>query len=50
MIYLKGQRSTFTQIMLHNKFEGNRPSGSGEEEFKRDFTLFEHGGHFGHVS
>ena len=35
--------------MLHTKFRGNRPSGSGEEDFK-GFTIYERGGHLGHVT
>ena len=34
--------------MLHSKFHGNRPAGSGEEDFYRVFTIFGHGGHLGH--
>ena len=34
--------------MLHTKFRGNRPAGSGKEDFKRDFTICGHGGHLGH--
>ena len=34
--------------MLHTKFRGNRPASSGEEDFKRVFTIFGHGGHLGH--
>ena len=34
--------------MLHTKFRGNRPAGSGEEDFKRVFTICGHGGHLGH--
>ena len=30
--------------MLHTKFRGNRPAGSGEEDFK-GFTIYGHGGH-----
>ena len=30
--------------MLHTKFHGNRPAGSGEEDFK-GFTIYGHGGH-----
>ena len=33
--------------MLHTKFRGNRPAGSGEEEFKKVFTICGHGGHLG---
>ena len=36
--------------MLHTKFHGNRPAGSGEEDFKRVFTIYGHGGHLGHVT
>ena len=36
--------------MLHTKFRENWPAGSGEEDFSRVFTIFEHGGHLGHVT
>ena len=37
--------------MLHTKFRGNRPAGSGEEFFKRVFTIYGHdGGHLEHVT
>ena len=36
--------------MLHNKFRENQPTGSGEEGFKRVFTIYGHGGHLGHVT
>ena len=35
--------------MLHTKFNGNRPAGSGEEIFKVS-TIYGHGGHLGHVT
>ena len=35
--------------MLHTKFRGNRPAGSGEE-FSRVFTIKRCGGHLGHVT
>ena len=35
--------------MLHTKFRGNRPSGSGEN-FLRVFTIYGCGGHLGHVT
>ena len=35
--------------MLHTKFHGNRPAGSGEEDFLR-FLPYGHGGHLGHVT
>ena len=36
--------------MLHTKSRGNRLTGSGEEDFYRDFTIYGHGGHLGHVT
>ena len=36
--------------MLHTKFQENRPAGSGEEDFKRVFTIYGCGGHLGHVT
>ena len=33
--------------MLHTKFRGNRPAGSGED-IQRVFTICWHGGHLGH--
>ena len=36
--------------MLHTKFCGNQPAGSGEEDFQRVFTIYGHGGHLGHVT
>ena len=35
--------------MLHTKFRGNRPAGSGEDFFKV-FTKYGRGGHLGHVT
>ena len=35
--------------MLHTKFLGNRPAGSGEEDFLKGFYIYGHGGHLGHV-
>ena len=35
--------------MLHTKFSGNRPAGSGEEGFRRVFTIYGRGGHLSHV-
>ena len=34
--------------MLHTKFRGNRPAGSGD--FCRDFTIYGRGDHLGHVT
>ena len=36
--------------MLHTKFRGNRPAGSGEEDFLRVFTIYGDGGHLGQVT
>ena len=36
--------------MLHNKFHGNQPAGSGEEDFLRVFTIYGRGSHLGHVT
>ena len=36
--------------MLYTKFHGNRPPGSGEEDFWRVFTIYGRGGHLGHVT
>ena len=35
--------------MLHNTCRGNRPAGSGEEDFE-GFTIYGRGGHLGHVT
>ena len=36
--------------MLRSKFRGNRPTGSGEEDFRRVFTIYGRGDHTGHVT
>ena len=36
--------------MLHTKFCGNRPTGSGKEDFLVVFTIYGRGGHLGHVT
>ena len=36
--------------MLHTKFSENRPAGSGEEDFRRVFTIYGRGGHLDHVT
>ena len=36
--------------MLHTKFRENRPTGSGEEDFLRVFTIYGRGSHLGHVT
>ena len=36
--------------MLHTKFCGNLPTGSGKEDFLVVFTIYGRGGHLGHVT
>ena len=36
--------------MGHTKFQGNWPSSSWEEAFFKNFTIYGHGGHLGHVT
>ena len=36
--------------MLHTKFRGNRPTGSGEENLLRVLTIYGRGRHLGHVT
>ena len=36
--------------MLHTEIRGNRPAGSGEEDFLRVFAINGRGGHLGHVT
>ena len=36
--------------MLHTKFQGHWSIGSGEEDFFKVFTIYEHGGHVGYVT
>ena len=36
--------------MLHAKFQNHTPSGSEEEDFKKKFAIYSHGGHLGHVT
>ena len=36
--------------MLYTKFREHRPVGYGEEDFGRVFTIYECGGHLGHVT
>ena len=36
--------------MLSTKFQGHQIIGSGEEDFFKDFTIYRHGGHVGHVT
>ena len=36
--------------ILHAKFQDNRTSGSGEEDFEKFFTIYGLGGYFVHVT
>ena len=36
--------------MLHTRSQGHQPSGSGEEDFERVFTIYVGGGYLGHVT
>ena len=36
--------------VLHTKFRVKRPTGSGEDDFERVFTIGGHGGQLGHVT
>ena len=36
--------------MLHTKSQGHWPSGSGEEDFLKVFTIYGHGGHLCHMT
>ena len=36
--------------MLHTKFHENRPACSGEEDFRKVFTIYGRGGHLAHVT
>ena len=38
-----------TEVLLHAKFQNQRPSGSGEI-FINVFAIYNHGGHHGHVT
>ena len=37
-------------LMLHAKFQNHRPSGSEEEDFEKNFAIYSHGSHLGHVT
>ena len=36
--------------MLHTKFQGHWPFGSGKEDYLKVFTIYGHGGYLGHVT
>ena len=48
MIYIKF--AELLPLMLHNRFQNHRPSGSGEEDFLKVLAIYSHGGHLGHVT
>ena len=48
MIYINYDKPA--SPMLHTKFRGNRPTGSGEEDFLKVFAIYSHSGHLGHVT
>ena len=48
MIYINFEEPE--SLMLHAKFQKHTPSGSGEEDFLKVFTIYSHGGHLGHVT
>ena len=37
-------------LILHAKFQNHRPFGSGEDDFLKDFAIYSHGSHLGHVT
>ena len=37
--------AVLSPLMLHNKFQGNQPRGSGEDNFSRFCTIYGHCGH-----
>ena len=37
-------------LMFHTKFQNHWPSGSGEEDFLKFFSIYSHGSHLGHVT
>ena len=50
MVIILSNYDGLKSTMLHIKFRGNRPTGSGEEDFLVVFTIYGRGGHLGHVS
>ena len=36
--------------MLHARIQDHRTFGSGERKLLKVFTIYEHGGHLGHVT
>ena len=50
MVILLSNYDGLKSPMQHTKFRGNRPTGSGEEDFCVVFTIYGLGGHLGHVT
>ena len=50
MVIILSNYNGLKSPMLHTKFRGNRPTGSGEEDFLVVFTIYGRGGHLGHVT
>ena len=50
MVIILSNYDGLKSSMLHTKFRGNRPTGSGEEDFLVVFTIYGRGGHLGHVT
>ena len=50
MVIILSNYDGLKSLMLHTKFRGNRPTGSGVEDFLRVFTIYGRGSHLGHVT
>ena len=48
MIYINYDGHASPMLLI--KFRGNRPTGSGEEDFLKVFAIYSHGGHLGRVT
>ena len=50
MVIILSNYDRLKSLMLHTKFLGNRPTGSGEEDFLVVFTIYGRGSHLGQVT
>ena len=50
MVIILSNYNGLKSPMLQTKFSGNRPTGSGEEDFGEVFTIYGRGSHLGHVT
>ena len=50
MVIILANHDGLKSPMLHTKFRGNQPTGSGEEDFLVVFTIYGRGGDVGHVT